>query len=70
MIGRIRKIYKDGLEMIMEGRIRKVNDRTDKKDSWQDELERFMVGRIRKTHGWTDRENHDWTDQKESWLDG
>ena len=54
----------------MEGRIRKVNDRTDKKDSWQDELERFMVGRIRKTHGWTDRENHDWTDQKESWLDG
>ena len=54
----------------MEGRIRKVNDRTDKKDSWQDELERFMVGRIRKTHGWTDRENHDKTDQKESWLDG
>ena len=54
MIGRIRKIYKDGLEMIMEGRIRKVNDRTDKK--------RFMVGRIRKIHGRTD--------QKNAWLDG
>ena len=59
MVGRIRKIYKNGLEMIMAGRIRKVNHRTDQKDSWQDGLGRFMVGRIRKIYGMTD--------QKDSW---
>ena len=50
IVGRIRKINKNGLGRFFVGWNRKIHCRMDQKDSWQDGLERFMIGRIRKNH--------------------